>query len=35
MLLQVHDELLLEGPEDDLLRIAEPLMRASWSARRA
>ncbi|HEV7666251.1 MAG TPA: DNA polymerase, partial [Chloroflexota bacterium] len=25
MLLQVHDELLLEGPEDDLLRITEPL----------
>jgi DNA polymerase I len=25
MLLQVHDELLLEGPEDDLLRIAETL----------
>jgi DNA polymerase I len=25
MLLQVHDELLLEGPEADLLRIVEPL----------
>src|SRR5947209_16440151 len=25
MLLQVHDELLLEGPEDELRRIAEPL----------
>ncbi|HEY0583341.1 MAG TPA: DNA polymerase, partial [Chloroflexota bacterium] len=25
MLLQVHDELLLEGPEEDLLRILEPL----------
>ena len=25
MLLQVHDELLLEGPEDELLRIAPEL----------
>jgi DNA polymerase-1 len=32
MLLQVHDELLFEGPEDELLRVAPDIIRIMVNA---